>query len=160
MKKNKYLSLCDSIEEIYEQIIFNINKKNLQIIENTNQILINIPIEHLKVKEIIFIVPEKIKKDSEKFEDLNNEITTLKSNLKDIEKNLNEKIKSLERENNNLKRRITFLEGDKSIFNQKIIEFNKIFMLNKNTIIKNEIDKKNSIINRIKEKTKKKTNRI
>ena len=105
MKKNKYLSLCDSIEEIYEQIIFNINKKNLQIIENTNQILINIPIEHLKVKEIIFVVPEKIKKDSEKFEYLINEITTLKSNLKDIEKNLNEKIKFLERENNNLKKK-------------------------------------------------------
>jgi len=40
------------------------------------------------------------------------------------------------------------------------MEFNKIFMLNKSTIIKNEIDKQNSIINWIKEKTKKKTNRI
>ena len=87
-------------------------------------------------------------------------MTTLKSNLKDIEKNLNEKIKSLERENNNLKRRITFLEGENSNFKQKIIEFNKIFMLNKSTIIKNEIDKQNSIINWIKEKTNKKTNRI
>ena len=33
LKKNKFLGLCDSIDEIYEQLVFNLNKNQTKIIE-------------------------------------------------------------------------------------------------------------------------------
>ena len=105
LKQNKYLSICDSIDEIFEQIVFNIDKNNLNLKEDIKQIIINIPVEHLKVKEITFILPLKIKKDNEKLEDLIIEINNLKKGLKDIKENLNEKIELLTKENIELKKK-------------------------------------------------------
>ena len=61
LKTNKLLGLCDSIDEIYDELIHNLNKNETKILEETNQIIINIPVDHLKIKEILFLVQEKKK---------------------------------------------------------------------------------------------------
>ena len=65
LKKNKYFLICETIDEIYDELIRNLNKNQTKIIEETNQIIINIPTDNLKIKEILFIVNEKIKNDKE-----------------------------------------------------------------------------------------------
>ena len=46
LKNNKFLSICDSIDEIYEQLIFELQKKyNKIIIEKEKEIKIIIPVE-------------------------------------------------------------------------------------------------------------------
>ena len=99
LKNNKFLALCDSIDEIYEQIIYELQKDSQKvIIEENNKINIIIPVEHLKIKEIKFILPEQNKTDKQLIQDLFVEI----DNLKKDNKNLNEEITELKNAINNL----------------------------------------------------------
>ena len=71
MKSNKFLTIFDSIDEIYEQIIYELKKDSKKIIiQENNKINIIIPVEHLKIKEIKFILTENIKTDKELIQDL------------------------------------------------------------------------------------------
>ena len=163
LTKNKYLSLCDNINEIYKQIIFSINKNSLSVIEENKQIKINIPVDHIIIKEIILTIPEKIKKDSEKIDDIINEIKFIKESLRDkivkLENenisfkseinNLNKKIVNLEKENKDLKDRVEKLE----LLN--IEKKEKSESLNESSIIINQNEKQNILIKWIKEKTNK-----
>ena len=102
LKKNIYLGLCETIDEMYEQIIILFEKNQTQIIEDTNQISIIIPVEHIKIKEIVFVVNEKSKNDSEKIDELYNIISTF--NIEII--NLKEENKKIKEENISLKEKI------------------------------------------------------
>ena len=99
LKKNKLLGICDSIDEIYDELIHDLNKNQTKIIEETNQIIINIPVEYLKIKEILFVINEKIKNDKETI----NELLSIISNI-------NEKINNLEKENEIIKQYLPYLE--------------------------------------------------
>ena len=71
MKSNKFLTIFDSIDEIYEQIIYELKKDSKKIIiQENNKINIIIPVEHLKIKEIKFILTENIKTGKELIQDL------------------------------------------------------------------------------------------
>ena len=122
LKKNKLLALCDSIDEIYDEIIHNLNKNQTKIIEETNQIIINIPTDHIKIKEILFIVYEKIKNDKETINELLSIISNLKEEINDLKtnkiENINEKINNLEKENKEFKK-------DNSTLNEKINNLEK-----------------------------------
>ena len=126
LKLNKYLSICDSVSEIYEQIISDINEKNINIIEKTNLISIIIPVQHLKVKEICFDVPEIIKNDDKKMDGLIAEVNDLKKVIKGINESSNKKIKYLENENVNLKEKIGSIEKNFSILLNKYISMEKV----------------------------------
>jgi hypothetical protein len=102
LKKNIYLGLCETIDEMYEQIIILFEKNQTQIIEDTNQISIIIPVEHIKIKEIVFVVNEKSKNDSEKIDELYNIISTL--NIEIL--NLKEENKKIKEENISLKEKM------------------------------------------------------
>ena len=100
LKMNKYLSLLDSIDEIFDEIIniFDKKTKEIKIFEDTNRIIINLPLEGIKIKDIILVLDKKIKKNEEKFEELYNLISILKTennDLKQNQKNLEEKIEKL-----------------------------------------------------------------
>ena len=105
LKQNKYLALCDSIDEIYDELIRLLNKNQYKIIEETNKIYISIPVEHLKVKEILIVVNEIIKNDSEKINELFSIISTMKQEIKELKEKIqnNYEIKDLKEENNNIK---------------------------------------------------------
>jgi hypothetical protein len=101
LKMNKYLSLLDSIDEIFDEIIniFDKKTKEIKIFEDTNQITINLPLEGIKIKDIILVLDKKVKKTEETFEELYNLISILKTennSLKQNQKNLEEKINKLE----------------------------------------------------------------
>ena len=95
LKENKYLSICESIDEIYEELIFDFSKNNSIILENENQITIKIPVSHSKYKEISFTINKKIKTDKELYQDLYLIVTNLQNQIKDNEKEKNEKNKEM-----------------------------------------------------------------
>ena len=101
LKMNKYLSLLDSVDEIFDEIIniFDKKGKEIKIFEETNQITVNLPLGGVKIKDIIFVLDKKVKSPEEKIEELNHFISILKvenNNLKQSQKNLEEKMKELE----------------------------------------------------------------
>ncbi len=162
LKKNKFLALCDSIDEIYDELIYNLNKNQTKIIEETNQIIINIPVEHLKIKEILFIVNEKIKSDKETINELLSIISNLKEEINDLKtnkiENINEKINNLEKENkefkkdnstlkekvNNLEKENEEFKKDNSTLNKKV---NNLEIENKE--FKNQNSKLNEKVNNL-----------
>ena len=76
--KGKYLSICDSIDEIYEELTYEFSTKTPTIYENDTNINIYIPISHSKYKEIPFTLDNIIKKENEiKKEELYNIISDL-----------------------------------------------------------------------------------
>ena len=111
LKQNKYLGICESIDEIYEELIRLMKKNQFEIIEQTNQIYISIPVEYVKVKEILFVVNEITKNDSEKINELFSIISNMKQEIKEFKEqikieeinNLKEEIKNLKEEIKNMK---------------------------------------------------------
>ena len=170
LKSNKFLSICDSIDEIYEQIIFEVEKNSKKnLIEKNNEINLIIPIEHTKIKEIIFNLPEKKKNDKILIKDLFIEIYNLneskiKSNQAIIELkneinilkndiiNLKNENKKLSEKNNLLEKQIKkiLLENNNNISDCKPLSINYL-ELNKSSIVNNDIVKQDLIINWIKE---------
>ena len=138
LKKNKLLALCDTIDEIYDELIHNLNKNETKILEETNQIIINIPVDNLKIKEILFSVDEKKKNEKETINELisiisnlKNEINELKLNKNNEEiKKINEKMNIIKNENNDLKEKIVNLEKEnlnlKEFFEKKINEIQNL----------------------------------
>ena len=187
LKKNKFLAICDSIDEVYEQLIYEIKKNNKKtIIEENGQINIVIQVEHIKVKEMKFTLPEKIQDNTKLIKDLFNEIDILKNKNKILEEEIN-KLKNINIDNKimeeieKLKNDILFLKNENIKLNDKNIiletKINEILdkkqpnistpsetlkpetnydenEFDKNSsIINNEFNKQNMIINWIKEKT-------
>ena len=179
LKSNLFLSICDSIDEMYDQIIMelkNNNKKN--IIEENNNINIIIPINNIKVKEIKFTLKEKIKTQQELIQKLFDEIKNIKNKTK-------EKFIELEKENKNLRDEITLLKKENKKLNEKMdllmkknnnnielkdkdnndliekqinkesIELNNDNILKESSILYSDIDKLNQIKKWITEKTSK-----
>ena len=105
LKQNKYLGLCETIDEIYLELITLLKKNQTKIIEETNQIYISIPIENVKIKEILFVVNEIIKNDSEKINELFSIISNMKQEIKEFKEkiNNNDEINNLKEENKKIK---------------------------------------------------------
>ena len=137
LKQNKYLGLCDSIDEIYEELITLMKKNQSKIIEETNQIYISIPVEYVKVKEILFVVNEIIKNDSEKINELFSIISNMKQEIKEFKEQIKiEEINNLKEENKILKKEIKDLKEE--IKNMKENNLKEIKEENKN--VKKEIN--------------------
>ncbi len=101
LKNNKYLSLFDSINDIYEEIISIINKniKEVKLIEEKGKIIINIPIGGKKMKPILLNLKEKEKNEKQQINELYNIIYNLKKENDDLKSNqlkLEERVKYLE----------------------------------------------------------------
>lgn len=141
LKKYKYFAGFDKIDDIFEQLKFKEFKKdNIKIIESNNLVKINIPIDFIKEKELIFDLPIKVKKDNEKIEILFNEVNRLKLQVNDMKITYENQIKNLKDENKYLKDELKNL---KEIFD-KYIPFLNIFIQNfDNGIIKNKEFKDN-----------------
>ena len=148
LKQNKYLGICESIDEIYEELIRLMKKNQFEIIEQTNQIYISIPVEYVKVKEILFVVNEITKNDSEKINELFSIISNMKKEMKEFKEQFkNEEINNLKDENKILKEEIKNIKEE--IQNMKENNLKEIKEENKN--IKKEINELNSFIPYLKE---------
>ena len=175
-KSHKLLSICESIDEIYEQLIIEFKKEtNKKLIEESNNIHIIIPIDFIKIKEIKLTLDKKKLSDKEiinnlliDFNNFKNDIFDIKekyNKLLDENKNLNEKINKLSQDNIQLKKnneemneKIAFLIKENQEINDKYMNLPKQLYPNcfgNSLIIKNDIFKTNYIIKWIKEKTNK-----
>ena len=90
LQLNKYLSILDSIDEIYNEIInlFDIKLSQIKLIEETNKLIINIPLESIKIKDIILELDLKMKTTDEKYDELYNIIIKLKNENNNLKINL------------------------------------------------------------------------
>ena len=132
LKENKYLSICESIDEIYEELKFNFSKNNSIILENENQITINVPVNHSKYKELTFTLNKKIKTDKELYQDLFLIVSDLKNQIKDMEKEKNENNKKYNKEIDDLKNIIKTMEEKNKNSEEKInLLENKVNLLEK-----------------------------
>ncbi len=90
LKLNKYLSILDSIDEIFYEIINIFDKKlsQIKLLEETNKLIINIPLEGAKINKIILNLDSKIKTTDEKYDELYNIIIKLKKENNNLKINL------------------------------------------------------------------------
>ena len=126
LKEIKFLSNCDSIDEIYDELIFELSKNNSQILENENQISIIIPVVHAIYKEINLTLNKKIKSDKEINQDLYKIVIILKKEMKEKDEKINKcinKIEELNIINQNMENRMNKLEQE--IFDLKNDILNK-----------------------------------
>ena len=163
LKQNKYLALCETIDEIYDELIRLLNKNQFKIIEETNSIYISIPIEHSKLKEILFEVNEIIKNDSEKINELFSIISNMKKEIKEFKEQFkNEEINNLKEDNKNMKQEIknlieeikTLKENSLKDLNEKNNEEYKTLKDNNLKEIKDENKILKEEINNLKEEIK------
>ena len=63
IKENKYFIQFDDLKEICEEISERVEKEKITIIEETNSVIISIPLPSSKIKEIIFELKENEKND-------------------------------------------------------------------------------------------------
>ena len=125
LKENKYLSICDTIDDIYEELLFEFSNNKSIILENENHIIIQIPVSHAKYKEISFSLNKKIKTDKELYNDLNELVYNLKSQIEEKTREIslcNKEIKDLKilvsstiEKNKQLENKIDTLEKELSI---------------------------------------------
>lgn len=88
LKNNRYLSLLDTIEEMFDEIINRITKKNPLLYEEKNFLKIVIETSHFKFKDITLCIEDKEKNISEKI----NELYDIVWKLQEREKIKDEKI--------------------------------------------------------------------
>ena len=62
IQQNKYFYQFDDLQEIYNELTERISKEKISIIEDTNSIVISIPLPSSKIKEIVFELKENEKK--------------------------------------------------------------------------------------------------
>ena len=93
IRENKYFYQFDTLDEICSEIKERLEKEKILLIEETNVLLISIPLPSTKIKEIIFELNEKEKNDKDKINELtsliynqNKEILELKEIIKDLKK--------------------------------------------------------------------------
>ena len=98
IQQNKYFYQFDDLQEIYNELTERISKEKISIIEDTNSIVISIPLTSSKIKEIVFELKENEKSDKEIIKDLINLVHEQK-----------EQINNIQNEFNNFKKEISFL---------------------------------------------------
>ena len=110
LQNNRYFQLFDDIDEIVKQLNDLIKSEEILLFEETNEIILIIPIKNnFKIKEIIYKLEEKEKTNK----DLLNDLDEMSNKINNLEKENNElknKVNNLEKENNDLKNRIENIE--------------------------------------------------
>ena len=109
LKYIKYLSLSDTIDEIYAELIYQISKNTPIIYENNyNEINISVPICHSKYKDISFTLNSKIKTENEVREELYDIIADIQKKFKNFESEKKDLLCSYKKGIDELKQSISF----------------------------------------------------
>ena len=133
LRKIKYFSLFDSIDEIFEEIKDKITKKEPQLHEESNSLQLIIFTGNTKFKEINF----NIKKNEKEYNEKINEIFIIINEFKEIERKQNSKINLLEDRINNLNKVISELNKRNNELEEELIKIkDKLINKNRNHYIK------------------------
>ena len=148
LKKNKYLSLFESIDEIFDELNDKIDKIRPRLLEEDNSLKLIIETFNTKYKEINFYLNEKEKNINEKY----NELIVFINELKEKEKKQDEKIKSLEdivqelkNNNNELFQKNLLLEKSFEYLRGIINNINNINYYNPGVLYNQEIGQSQSL---------------
>ena len=104
IKENKFFYMCENVQDVYEELDNLINSQlneNLkgEILEESNFIILRIPLNTKKIKECLFQIDEIISNTEQKFNELYSTINELKIQLE----NKDQQIKTLQKEINEIK---------------------------------------------------------
>ena len=108
-KANKFLALCDGIDDVIDTIYENATNYTCNIFENKNDYEVKIPVSVKSIKEISFILKEKMKSQDEIINDLVSDSILSKKKIEEQSQKINEleiRIKFLEEENIKMKNEI------------------------------------------------------
>ena len=143
LKYYKYLSLLETLDEIYDELIDKIEKKTPKIVEEKNSLKFSIDTGHTKFKEINIYLNQKEKSIIEKY----NELYTIVNELQEKEKIQDEKIKILTEEIQQLKNNNLELYEKNKILENNIESLKEIlnFNINDNSGYEYQINNSNSI---------------
>ena len=140
LKKNKYFLIFDDIDEIILQLNILLKNEGILLIEETNDIIIIIPIKNnVKIKEIMFKIDLKEKNTIETINELGEIINNYVKIIKKFENEKNElkdKVNNIEKENNELKNKVQNLEKENNDMKIKIQNIEN-YLNNNNKIQKN-----------------------
>ena len=158
LNKIKYLAGYDSIVDIFDQFKYEFKKENIKLFEGNNTIKINIPIELVKIKELIFELPLKKKNNNDMINTLIEEVNVLKKEIKILKdeniylkKTLNKYMPYLDKlikDEEKIKNNININNKENNEFNKKNVNNSKFqFDLFKNNFMKSK--KKGKILKKL-----------
>ena len=125
IKENKYFLLFDNLKEICDEISEKLKNEKISLKEDSKSLIISIPLNTTKIKEIIFELYEKELNTNEKFDKI---LSIIKAQSKEINelREKNNKLEHLFDDNKNIinqqKIKISHLEEQISIFDNDFIE--------------------------------------
>ena len=105
IRENKYLSICDNLKEVCNELESRINTKDMLIIQEENNLIISIALPSVKVKEIKFGLIKITKNENEKINELTNIILELKNKINELENTVSNQQKEI----NILKEKTNFI---------------------------------------------------
>jgi leucyl aminopeptidase len=138
IKENKYFLMFDIIDEIINEINLLLEKNSPSIIEESEGIILKIPLNTSKIKEITFFINKKTKNNNEKIDELYLIISHLKNQ---INKELLFKLNEQNDEINKLKNIFNQQNNEMNNFRKIIEEQNKKIEI----LIQNSKEKKEKI---------------
>ena len=110
IQKNKYFLQFDSIQEIFEELVFKSQTEYPTITEENDSLILKIFLSSSKFKDIEFTLKPKIKSNEDKFK----ELYTILSELKNENFELKEEVDNLKKENFKFKEQLNILIKSKS----------------------------------------------
>ena len=147
---NKFLALCENIDDIIDTIYENAINFSCNIVENYNYYELKIPVPVKSIKEISFILKERKKTQNEIINELSSKFNLQDKIINEQNKKIEEQSKKIEEQNNKINEQNNKINEQ----NNKIKELeNKIKNLERyNKELKNEIKEalKKEIINELK----------
>ena len=87
---SKFFLAHENIDEIFEDLIYLMNKNTTKVIEDIGAMRINIPLDSIKFKEITFNLNESENNENTQIIGLYKTISDLKTEIKDLKERLNE----------------------------------------------------------------------
>ena len=147
---NKFLALCENIDDIIDTIYENAINFSCNIVENYNYYELKIPVPVKSIKEISFILKERKKTQNEIINELSSKFNLQDKIINEQNKKIEDQNKKIEEQNKKIEEQSKKIEEQ----NNKIKELeNKIKNLERyNKELKNEIKEalKKEIINEFK----------
>lgn len=118
IRENKYLSMCDNLGEICQELEGLINTKDMSIIENEDTLTVSIVLPSVKVKEINFLLNKEPKSENEKINELTSIILELKKEVGELKDIVSDQAKEITL----LKEKTKFLPKNTDLIQSNILE--------------------------------------
>jgi len=151
IKKNKYFLMFDNLNEIYDEIINLMSTNNPNLKEDSNKLLVCIPLSITKIKEIILEINEKEKSDKEKIKELYEIINKLKllydNEIKELDNKVQNQNNIIQEQNNKIQEQNNKIKNINNIIQEQNNKIQK--QNNKINELNNKIENQKNLINEL-----------